>query len=282
LNREAIHPLNTIHQDIDRLIQPYPQATVAVALYDCQTSAEFLLRPHELFHPASTIKIGVMLEVYHQAGQGLLSLDDSIPILNEFTSLADGSPYSLSEEDDSEATLYRRLGQTVSLRELVFLMITQSSNFATNLLIQRVTAERATSFMRELGAEDVLVLRGLEDDRAFALGMNNVASAYGLMHLLKGLAEGRIVSHSASEEMIQVLLAQAFNEGIPAGLPGGMRVAHKTGWIPNIYHDAGIIFPEGRKPYCLVVLTKGIEDKLDQHALVAAISRECYNHLFTK
>jgi beta-lactamase class A len=279
MNKEANHPLNTINQDIDRLIQQYPQATVAVALHDGQSGAELLIRPHELFHPASTIKIGVMFEVYHQAGQSLLSLDDSIPIVNEFTSLADGSAYSLSEEDDSEATLYRRLGQTVSLRELVFLMITQSSNFATNLLIERVKAERATSFMRELGAEDILVLRGLEDDRAFALGMNNVASAYGLMHLLQGLAEGRVVSRTASDEMIQVLLAQAFNEGIPAGLPTGMRVAHKTGWIPGIYHDAGIVFPEARKPFCLVVMTRGIVDKLDAHALVAAISRLCHDNL---
>jgi beta-lactamase class A len=271
-----------LKQNIETLLQQYPAVTTAIALHDCETGAEFFLRPHEHFHPASTIKISVMMEAYHQAGQGLLSLDERLPITNQFASIVDGSPFTLTEKDDSESTLYQRIGQTESLRELVRLMITISSNFATNLLIQRVGAQQASAFMRELGAPDVRVLRGLEDGRAFDLGMNNVASAYGLMHLLHGLVEGRVVSRAASDEMIQVLLGQVFNEAIPKGVPEGLPVAHKTGCITGIYHDAAIVFPERRKPYCLVVMTQGIQDEPAGHALVASISKFCYDDIMGK
>src|SRR5262249_29248235 len=76
----------------------------------------------------------------------------------------------------------------------------------------------------------------------------------------------------ACDEMIQVMLGQEFNEGIPAGLPPEVKVAHKTGWNDRLYHDAGIVFPPDRKPYLLVVMTRGIEEDADAQKLVADIS----------
>lgn len=267
-----------IHE-IAALIEQYPAATVAVAFHDLATGAERLIRPDERFHPASTIKVAIMMEVFNQVHQGIRALGDELPITNEFVSIADGDLFSVREEDDSEQTLYRRIGQTASLRELVGLMITVSSNFATNLLIQCVTAPRVTALMRELGVEDILVIRGAEDNRAYARGLNNVATAYGLMRLLVCLAQGNVVSPAASADMIEVMLGQIFDEAIPAGLPAGVPVAHKTGWNEQLYHDAAIVFPTGRKPYVLVVMTRGIENESDAHALVAAISRRCYESI---
>lgn len=79
--------------------------------------------------------------------------------------------------------------------------------------------------------------------------------------------------------MRQTLLAQKFNEGIPAGLPPTVRVAHKTGSISGVYHDAGIIYAPNRKPYVLVVLTRGVQDEKRAHRLVADISRAAYESL---
>jgi beta-lactamase class A len=261
---------------IETLIQQSTAATVAVAFHDEATGTELLTRADERFHPASTIKIAIMMEVFNQAHHGLLTLDEHLPIINEFVSIADGSHFSMYEEDDTEFTLYQRLGQTESLRELNRLMITTSSNFATNLLIQRVTATRVTALMHALGVPDIVVLRGPEDNQAYARGMNNVATAHGLMRLLQSLATGHVVSPAASKNMIQVMLGQTYNEGIPSGVPPGVRVAHKTGWNPQLYHDAAIVLPEERKPYILVVMTRGIVNENDAHALVAAISRQCY------
>ena len=91
------------------------------------------------------------------------------------------------------------------------------------------------------------------------------------------MTEGRAVSPEASREMVDVLAAQKFNEGIPAGLPREARVAHKTGSITKIEHDAGVVYlPAGRKPYVLVVLVRGIADAKRAHKLIADISRAVY------
>ena len=155
-------------------------------------------------------------------------------------------------------------------------MITESSNVATNLLVEKVSAASTTAFMKDLGADGLKVLRGVEDGKAYARGMNNVATARGLMTVLARLAEGSVVSKAASDEMLGVLRRQKFNEGIPAGLPRGTTVAHKTGSFQGVYHDAGVVDVPGRKPFVLVVLTRGIPDEAKAHKLVAEIARVAY------
>src|SRR5204863_6518049 len=140
----------------------------------------------------------------------------------------------LDPKDDSELTLYKRGGEEVTVRELVRLMITESSNLATNLLVDRVTPARASEFMRRLGTGEVVVLRGVEDKPAYARGLNNRTTARGLMLILRRLAERDVVSRGASDAMLGVLRAQKFKEGIPAGLPAGVSVAHKTGSFTGV------------------------------------------------
>jgi beta-lactamase class A len=253
--------------------------TVAVAFRDLETGRELFINPGVSFHAASTMKVPVMLELYREAQSGELSLDARLPVRNEFKSIADGSAFSVSPEDDSEATLYRKVGGTETVRELLRLMITESSNLATNILIERVTPERVMRLMRRMGARDIRVRRGVEDGKAFERGLNNTTTARDLLILLRAVAEGRAVSHDASREMAEVLAAQKFNEGVPAGLPAGFRVAHKTGSITKIEHDAAIVYPPGRKPYVLVVLVRGLAEPARAHRLIADISRAVYESL---
>ena len=255
--------------------------TVAVAFRDLETGRELMLNPGVSFHAASTMKVPVMLELYREAEAGELSLDARLPVRNEFKSIADGSAFSVSPEDDSEQTLYRKVGGTETVRELLRLMITESSNLATDILVERVTPERVMRLMRRMGARDIRVLRGVEDGKAFERGMNNTTTARDLLVLLRAVAEGRAVSRAASREMAEVLAAQKFNEGIPAGLPAGTRVAHKTGSITKHEHDAGIVYLPGRKPYVLVVLVRGIGEPARAHRLIADISRAAYDSLAT-
>ena len=110
-------------------------------------------------------------------------------------------------------------------------MITRSSNLATNLLITRLDPKRVDATAHQLGADSIHVLRGVEDDKAFALGMNNTTTARDLAVLLRALAKGTAASPASTRVMLDMLLGQEFNDGIPAGLPAGVRVAHKTGEI---------------------------------------------------
>ena len=266
------------------LVQILEQAkdkTIAVAFQDLETGREFFLNADESFHPASTFKVHVMMEVFRQAETGSLSLDDRLPIINSFTSIADGSKYSLDVNDDSETTLYPRLGESESIGELTRLMIVRSSNLATNILLEKVGIKSVNDFIQALGIQGVTVRRGVEDSAAYRLGMNNSARARGLTQTMKLIAEEKVVSKEASEKMIEIMLGQEFNESIPALLPKSTRVAHKTGWTGEFYHDTGIVFPEGRKPYAISIMTRGFaEDKPDEaHTCIANISKTVYGQL---
>jgi len=157
-------------------------------------------------------------------------------------------------------------------------MITRSSNLATNTLMTLVGADAVTSTMRSLGAQRIQVLRGVEDGKAFEKGLNNTTTARDLGLILRAIEEGKAAPPAATREMLGILLAQEFNEKIPAGLPPGTRVAHKTGEITAVSHDAAIVYPPGRKPYVLVVLTRGIADGTKSSKLIADISAIVYAH----
>ena len=268
---------NGLEARIAELVQASGAENVAVAYFDLASGKELLINPDVNFHAASTMKVPVMMEIYRQAAARKLSLDQRIPIKNDFISIADGSHYSLTADSDSEQSLYSRIGQTETIRELLRLMITVSSNFAANLLIEKVKPQRVMDLMRQVGANNIRVLRGVEDGKAFEKGLNNTTSARDLMILFRQIAVHRAVSQKASDEMIGVMLDQKFNEGIPAGLPRDARVSHKTGSITRINHDAAIVYPPGRTPYVLIVLTRGIEDEKRAHELIANISRVVYD-----
>src|SRR5207249_11102271 len=229
------------------------------------------------FHAASTMKVPVMIQIFRDADAGLLTQDDSLPVHATFPSLLDGSPFDVDRADDSDSTLYLRLGGKASVRELLELMITRSSNLATNLLIERVGAERAQGTARSLGAWSIQVLRGVEDGKAYRAGLNNTTTARDLGVLLAAIAQGRAASPASCTEMLAILGRQEFNEGIPAGLPPGPRVAHRTGWIGEVvYHDAAVVYPPRKGSYVLVVLTGGIKEDSVAHNLVADLSRLVY------
>lgn len=273
---EKAHAASIDSNRIEELIRASGAEKVGIAFYDLENGEQFFIEPDANFHAASTMKVPVMMEVFRQANAGKLSLDDRIEIKNQFASIIDGSPYQLTPDSDSDRSLYNRINQTATIRELVHLMITVSSNLATNILIERVTPARVMDLMKRAGAKNIRVLRGVEDGKAYQQGMNNTTTARDLMTLLRRIAERSSVSKKASDEMISILLDQKMNEGVPAGLPREVKAAHKTGSITRINHDAAIVYPPNRKPYILVVLTRGIEDEKRAHKLIADISRAVY------
>ena len=249
-------------------------ADVAVYFKTLDGKEDWTSRADESFHAASTMKIPVMIELYHQVKQGTVKLSDPLPIKNEFHSIVDGSPYKLDAADDSELELYKAEGQTRTLGELCELMITVSSNFATNLLIEKLGVANIRAQVHALDADGMNVLRGVEDSKAFAQGSNNTTTSRGLGILLQAIADGKAVDAQSSQQMIEILKRQKFNDGIPAGLPPGIAVAHKTGEITKIHHDAAIVF--AKRPYVLVILVRGLAGTKDSAALMADISKALY------
>ncbi len=249
-------------------------ADVGIAFETLDGQLAWSSRGDDVFHAASTMKVPVMIELYHQVREGKVKLSDPLPIKNEFHSLVDGSVFTLKPDDDSETDLYKALGQTRTLDQLCDLMVTVSSNFATNLLIEKLGIQHIRATVTALHADGMDIKRGVEDQKAFDKGLNNTTTARGLATLLLAIANGKAVDAESSAKMVEVLERQKFNEGIPAGVPSNIRVAHKTGEITKIHHDAGIVYAE--RPFVIVVLVRGIEDFKQSSALIADVTRDLY------
>jgi beta-lactamase class A len=146
-------------------------------------------------------------------------------------------------------------------------------------LVELAGAQQATATAHMLGAVNMHVLRGVEDTKAVRAKLNNTTSARDLEILMEAIETGRAASRVSCDSMRAVLLRQEFNTEIPAGLPPGTKVAHKTGWINGTLHDAAIVYPPNRKPYVLVVLTRGIPDQQVARQLIVDLSRLIYGHV---
>lgn len=266
-------PLASTQAQIEERIAS-SHADVAVYFHSLDSTTTWSFHPDDSFHAASTMKIPVMIGLFHQAKEGKLHLSDPLLIHNEFHSIVDGSPYQLDPKDDSETDLYKAEGQTRTLAQLCDLMITVSSNLATNLLIQKLGVDNIRATVHSLGADGMNFLRGVEDQKAFNRGMNTTTTARALGILLAAIANGQAVDADSSRQMIAILEQQHFNEGIPAGLPPGTRVAHKTGEITKIHHDAAIVYAP--HPFVLVILVRGMGDEKDSSSVMADITRILY------
>jgi beta-lactamase class A len=266
-------PFGVARAEIDALIKK-SGADVAVAFQTLDGRDELLIQPDVEFHAASTMKVPVLIELFRRARAGTLKLDDEIPVVNQFHSIVDRSPFALDIRGDADALVARRIGGRMSYRDLAEAMITVSSNFATNLIIEHLGVESIQATTDALGARGMRVLRGVEDDKAFQKGMNNTTTARALLTLMGRLATGDAVDKASSEEMVAILKRQRFNDRIPAGLPAGIPVAHKTGEITRIQHDAAIVY--AGRPFALVVLVRGLQDPTRGSALAADITRVLY------
>ncbi|WP_316811738.1 serine hydrolase [Pedobacter heparinus] len=259
----------------------YKNADFAVAFKDMGTGETFLVNAKTDFHAASTMKTPVMAEVFKQAAKGKFAISDSIKVYNRFKSIADGSLYKLKPENDSEQELYAMVGKKITIENMLLRMITKSSNLATNILIDKVGAKNTNKTMRSIGANDIQVLRGVEDGKAFEKGMNNTVTAYDLMLLFEKMAKGEMVNKKASEAMVGILMQQTFRGIIPARLPKEVSVANKTGSITKVLNDSGIVYlPDGRK-YVLVLLSRGMEEEAAKKTL-STISEYIYNYETSK
>jgi beta-lactamase class A len=236
-------------------------AVVAVVVRDPASGLISMQRADLRFHAASTMKIPVLVELAGRVDAGAIGWSDPWQVRNRFVSIMDGSAFRLDPAVDSDSTLYAKEGTDLPVGELARLMIVRSSNLATNILIERLDPRRVTATARALGADSIEVLRGVEDGLAFRAGRNNTTTARDLATLLLAIADGKTASAESSRRMLGILEQQEFNDGIPAGLPPGTRVAHKTGEITAIFHDAALVYPPDGRPYAIVVLTRGYGDR---------------------
>jgi beta-lactamase class A len=266
--------------EIEKVEKSSGAKAIAVALHDLETGFELHYRADRWFHAASTIKVPILLGAFAAIDRGDLLPHSRVHVRNRFLSVVEDIPFRVESGRDANSAVHNAIGKMMRVDELAYHMITTSSNLATNLLLGVIGTPAVNQTLRELDVEDGIELkRGVEDELAFEKGINNMVTADGLLRILVMLAEGKAFSPALSRRMMDILHGQEFNQGIPARLPKGARVAHKTGEISTVAHDAGVVYLPKRKPYVLVILTEWEASASGRSRTIAAISHAIYEFL---
>lgn len=269
----------SLRETILRLSRDAGADAVGVALYDFEHGVSWQLDGERWFHAASTIKVPVLLAVFDAIEAGRLETYSRVHVRNRFLSAATGRPFRVQSGRDANREVYAALGSMMTVQQLAEHMIVTSSNLATNLLLDIVGVDAANETLERLRLTGIELRRGVEDEEAWAQGMNNRITAAGLCGALRMVEEGTAISQQACAAMLEILHKQRFRGGIPAGLPEDARVANKTGEMSTAAHDGGIVYLEGRRPYILTILTEWQPQVNNRKQLIAGISRAVYRHV---
>jgi hypothetical protein len=281
-----------LEQRITKIADSFP-GEMGVAVLDLSSGSEISVRGDRRFPTASLIKLAVMVEAYHQIAEGKLSKEKSIEVAA-----------SDRVGDESVPLNMLHAGVRVTIADLLNLMIAYSDNTATNLLVREVGAAAADRRMESYGLKDTKIFRPTfrdghadvapELEREFGLGMITPREAARLMGLI---ADGKVVSRAACDEMLAILGNQFDRQMIPRSLPferDKIFVANKTGWDEEKLPDAAGLKGEirtdaayvkgPRSRYTIAICTRRGKDKrpgADNAALVtgAAVSRLVYDEM---
>jgi beta-lactamase class A len=268
--------VNSLRTQFEKIARDAGTEQVGVAFHDYETHQSWSWHGDLWFHAASTIKVPVLLGVYGAIHEGLLIEDSRVHVRNRFFSVVDGSRFRV---EDANSDVQGAIGRTLKVQELAHHMIATSSNLATNLLIDVLGLEAIQRILEPLHLGGIELRRGVEDELAWQAGLNNRVTANGLLQALRLIVEEEAYSATVSRRMLDILHQQRFKDGIPAGLPEGARVAHKTGEISTAAHDAGIVFLPDREPYVLAVLTQWPPEAGRRRETIAHISQSVFEHL---
>jgi beta-lactamase class A len=269
-----------LRHQIERIEKESDAKCIAVALHDSETGFELHYHADRWFHAASTIKVPILLGVFAAIDRGELLPHSRVHVRNRFLSVVENIPFRVESGRDSNSAVHNAIGKMMRVDELAYHMITTSSNLATNLLLGVIGPESVSKTLRELHVDNGIDLkRGVEDELAFEKRINNMVTANGLLRILVMLADGRAFSPALSRRMMDILHGQEFNQGIPARLPKAARVAHKTGEISTVAHDAGVVYLPKRKPYSLVILTEWDPSAGGRSRTIASISHTIFEEL---
>jgi beta-lactamase class A len=219
-----------------------------------------------VYSSASVIKLPILWTFFEQADRGLL--DPS-------------APWSLTEADRVDGTgvlRFLQAGATVTLLDLATLMTVVSDNSATNVLIDRLGIATIQEAIDRAGMTSTRLGRKMFDFEARERGLENLITARDVARLLRCFATGSGLSARSAEQARAILRGQQFNSGLPARLPEGAAVFHKTGNLPGLLHDAGWI-EHARGSAIVVALSDRLVNDGDGAVALAAVGETVWEWL---
>jgi beta-lactamase class A len=231
------------------------------------------VEPDARHYSASIMKLPILVAAHRLVERGLLDQDRPVRVRNEFESRSPGHRFSLDRDEDSDPETWAALGTDVTLRDLVHRMVTVSGNLATNLVLDEVGTDEVAAVLGDAAcSERTTIVRGIEDYPARDAGIDNLITADDMARLVVALAEGRLAGRGATDECERTLQAQEYRNGIPAGLPDGLVIGNKTGWISSVNHDVALVRAPGLPPVGLAVLVSAPGSEEEREAGIARIA----------
>jgi beta-lactamase class A len=236
---------------------------MGVAIEDLTSGQKFALHADDVFPQASTIKVAVLAELYHQAQTGKLKLTDL---------------YTVNASDlvpDSNIMGGLTPGITrITLRDLATMMIAVSDNSAANVLIDRIGMENVNALMDTLGLPHTRLRRKMMDVKAAAEGRENISTPAEMTSLLEQLYRGKVLNKELSEDFFKVLSTHE-ESFIPRDLPEGLKIANKAGELEGVRNDVGVVFVQ-KRPYIICVMTTYLRHERDGEQAISEISAAAY------
>lgn len=237
-------------------------------------NAVFRHNAERTHYAASTMKLPIAIAMMRKVGYGELALDQPVTVHNDFASAA-GGRFGVNPAEDEAPATWTKLGEQVPLGWLATEMITNSSNLATDLVLELTGVDAANAVLAEHGSGASVIRRGIDDAAAQAMGISNLMSPADLAAVLVALGNDK---SDAGEYVRDLLAGNSWNGEIPALLPEGTRVEHKNGWDVRIRHDGGIVRPADAEAFVVVVCTTSELPDPDAQKLIAGIAAEAWTH----
>lgn len=251
-------------QEVDRNLD----GVLAVAILDLSTGQKYLLHADEVLPTASSIKIAILAEFYHQVQQGKLKFSDLYTLQQADIVGGSGIAGALTP------------GTTrLTLRDVAALMISVSDNSATNIIIDRVGMENVNTLLDSLGLTHTRLRRKMMDLKAAGEGRENVATPREMMTLLEDLYRGKVLNKQLTEDFFNLLSVHK-ESYIPRELPEDLRVANKPGELEGVRNDSGIVFT-GKRPFVISVMTTYLRREKDGGEAIIRIANAAY-HMFDR
>lgn len=250
---------DSIH-DTDRKLD----GVMGVAIVDFKTGQSISLHADQIFPTASSIKIAVLLELYHQAQTGKLSLTDLYTV----------------NSADLVADSYIMGGLTpgitrLTLRDLATMMMAVSDNSATNVLIDRVGMSNVNALMDSLGFTHTRLQRKMMDLKAASEGRENLSSPSDMVAMVRAAYDGKVLNPKLTEDFFQVFSVRKPDAFLQRHLPEDLRIAAKHGELEGVRNDCGMVFVPNR-PYGICVMESYLHRESDGEEAISEISLQTW------